>query len=81
MKVVIEHSLFSDPIAKQLKSKKIVFNKLKVKLFQEQAFQAMSLHFHELITTAQRDSILNKINTRIENHITELSMELDFTKK
>jgi hypothetical protein len=80
MKIEIYYSLFGDPIAKQLKKQKLNFNRDKVKLLQELVFQAMSLHFHELIATNQRDVILSKIHARLEKHCEEMSMELNFGK-
>jgi hypothetical protein len=59
MKLEISHSLLGDPLAKQLKKQKVNFNREKVKLLQEVAFQAISLRFHELIDNKQRDLILS----------------------
>jgi hypothetical protein len=81
MKLEITYSLLGDLIAKQLKKQKVNFNRDKVKLLQEVAFQAMSLHFHELIATNQRDVILSKIHARLEKHCEEMSMELDFGRR
>lgn len=71
MNVEINYSLFSDTIAKQLKSKKINFNKETVKMLQELAFQAMSLSFQELITKSQSTDIISKIHKRLEKHLSE----------
>ena len=71
MNVEINYSLFSDTIAKQLKSKKILFDKEKVKLLQELSFQTMSLSFHELITKEQSTNVMGKIHKRLENHLSE----------
>ena len=80
MKVEIIYSLLGETIAKQLKRKKITFNREKVKLLQKMAFQAMALHFHKLITEKQKNDILSKIHSILENHLKELSGEFDFLK-
>lgn len=75
MELEIQYSLFSDTIAKQLKTKKINFDKEKVKTFQENAFYAMALHFHELISDSQRNTILHKNHKRLEKHISDYEIK------